>query len=295
MRIFVTGASGFVGSAVVQDLLAAGHQVLGLVRSDADAQALEAIGAQPHRGALEDLDILAQGAASADAVVHTAFNHDFSRFAENCELDRRAIQALASGLEGSNRSMLVTSGLAALVEGRPVTEADPGRPASPAYPRASEETAMKLSARGMRVGVVRLPPSVHGRNDHGFVPYLIETARRTGVSAYIGEGLNAWSAVHRLDAARVFRLAIEHGGDGPYQAVAEEGLAFRDIAAAIGEGLNLPVVSVAPDDAAAHFGWMAGFAAMDMRGASAQTRAILGWSPDQPGLLADIADAGYLD
>lgn len=296
MRIFVTGATGFVGSAIVGELIANGHQVIGLVRSAAGADALTALGAQPHPGALEDLDALARGAERADAVVHTAFNHDFSRFAENCELDRRAIERLGLALEGSDRPLLVASGLAALVQGRPVVETDPGRAASPAYPRASEETAAALALRGVRAGVVRLPPSVHGRGDHGFVPYLIETARRTGVSAFIGEGRNGWSAIHRHDAARLFRLAIEHGGaEGPYHAISEEGLAFRDIAAAIAQGLDVPLVSIAPDDAAAHFGWMAGFAAMNLRGSSAHTRLLLGWEPERPGLLADMTAVGYFD
>jgi nucleoside-diphosphate-sugar epimerase len=296
MHIFVTGASGFVGSAVVRELRAAGHRVSGLVRSETAAAALVEIGAEPVLGVLEDAALLTRSADAAEAVIHTAFNHDFSRFAENCALDRDAILALGAALEGSERPMLVTSGVAGLAQGRPATEADAARPSSPQYPRASEEAAHALAARGVRVGVVRLPPSTHGRGDHGFVPHLIEIARRTGVAAYIGDGANAWAAGHRLDAARVYRLAIERGAtDGPYHAVAEEGLPFRDIAAAIGQGLNLPVVSIAPEAAQAHFGWIAGFAALDLRGAGDHTRALLDWSPEQPGLLADIAGAGYLD
>lgn len=286
MRVFVTGATGFVGSAVVSELLAHGHQVLGLARSDAGAAALEAAGADVVRGVLEDVDDLTRAAALADAVIHTAFNHDFSRFAENCALDRQAILALGAGLEGSDKPLLVTSGTARLAPGRLALETDIPAEGVDGYPRLSESAAAELVARGVRASTVRLAPSTHGAGDHGFVPILIDIARRTGVSAYLGDGENRWSGVHRLDAAKVYRLAIERGVGGErYHAVAEEGVPFREIAAAIGRGLGLPVESRPVE----HFGWFAMFAGMDAATSSAWTRETLGWTPTGPGLLEDIA------
>src|SRR5580704_15430434 len=282
MKIFVTGATGFIGSAIVRELIDAGHQVLGLARSDAGAKSLIAADAHVHRGDLKDLESLRSGAAMSDGVIHTAFIHDFSNFQANCEIDKRAIETLGSALEGSDRPLLVTSGLATVAEGRTPTEEDAPVSLSPAYPRASEVTAETLLERGARVSVVRLP-QVHNTIKQGLVTYAIAVARQKGVSGYVGDGLNCWAAVHVLDTARLYRLAIEKQEAGArYHAVAEEGVPFREIAEAIGRGLKLPVVSKSPEEAAAHFGSIGMFVGRDLIGSSVQTQQRLGWRPTGP-------------
>jgi len=297
MRVFLTGATGFVGSAIVSELLGAGHQVLGLSRSDAAARSLAASGADVHRGALDDLDSLRRGAAAADGVIHTAFIHDFSNIAASAETDRVAIEALGAALEGSARPFVATSAIGLLKPGRVGTEDDLPDPSSGGAHRvASERAARLLAARGVRVSVVRLPPSVHGDGDHGFVPFLVRTARETRVSAYIGEGRSRWSAVHRLDAAQLYRLALENGPAGAtFHGVADEGVPTREIADVIGKRLDVPVVSKSPGDAAGHFAWLARFFALDIPASSARTQEQLGWRPRQPGLLADLERGSYFE
>jgi len=277
MRVFVTGATGFIGIPVVRELIAAGHEVLGMARSDEGEKSLAALGANVHRGALEDLDALRTGAAASDAVIHLAFIHDWSKFAENCETDRRA---------GSGKPLIVTAGTAGLAgPGRLVTEDDDVPPDFP-FPRVSEQTA--LSLKSVRASVVRLP-QVHDRVRQGLLTYAVAVAREKSVSAYVGEGRNRWAAAHVSDVARLYRLVLEKNEAGAkYHAVAEEGISARDIAEAIGRGLKLPVKSISADEAPAHFGWLAMFAARDLPASSEKTRRRLGWTPTGPGLIADL-------
>ena len=292
MRVFVTGASGFVGSAVVPELIGAGHTVVGLARSDASADALTTAGAEVHRGDLDDLDGVRAAAAAADGVIHLAFIHDFDNFAAAAETDRRVIETIGETLAGSDRPFIVTSGMAAFTAGRLLTEDDP---ADPAFPRASE-TALSFSSRGVRVSALRLPPSVHGEHDHGFVPRLIAIAREKGVAAYPGDGSNRWSAVHRFDAARLFRLALESAPAGSrLHAVGDEGIPVRDIASVIGRQLKVPVTAIPSEDATDHFGWLGAFFSLDMAASSTATRRLLGWEPTHPGLLDDLEQRHYFD
>jgi nucleoside-diphosphate-sugar epimerase len=293
MKIFVTGATGFIGSAIVPELINAGHQVLGLSRSDAGAKSLVAAGAQVHRGDLKDLESLRGGAAMSDAVIHTAFVHDFSKFAENCEIDGRAIETLGSVLEGSDRPFIVTSGTGGLAAPGQIATEDNDIPPNFPFPRVTEQMALALVRKGCRASVVRLP-QVHDTAKQGLVTYLIAVAREKGVSAYVGEGRNRWSAAHVLDVARLYRLALEkHEAGAKYHAVAEEGVAMRDIAEAIGRGLKVRVVSLSPEQAQGHFGWLSMFASNDLQASSAQTRRKLGWNPTGPGLIADLQRLSY--
>jgi nucleoside-diphosphate-sugar epimerase len=296
MRVFVTGASGFIGSAIVRELIGADHQVLGLARSDASAKSVAAAGAEVHRGDLEDLDSLRSGAAAAEGVIHTAFDHDFSNFVAICEKDRRAIEALGSALIGSDRPLVITSGtgMGNAAPGQPATEDhfDPNHP----NPRKSSELAgASVAARGVNVSVMRLP-QVHNTLKQGLITYAINLAREKGVSAYVGDGLNRWPAVHVLDAARLYRLAVEKRQAGArYHAVAEEGLPVREIAEVIGRGLKVPVAALSPEEAAKHFGWLAMFVGMDMPASSALTQKRLGWHPNGPGLISDLEQARYFE
>jgi nucleoside-diphosphate-sugar epimerase len=293
MRVFVTGATGFIGMALVQELIGAGHRVLGLARGDAGAKSLISAGAQVQRGDLEDLESLRSGAANSDAVIHLAFIHNFSKFKENSEIDKRAIETLGDVLAGTDRPLIVTSGLALLAAGRVATEDDPPVPISDAYPRASEHTAASLEKRGVRSMVVRLP-QVHDTTKQGLITWAIQIAREKGEAAYIGNGQNRWAAVHLLDAARLYRLALEKGQAGArYHAVAEEGVSAREIAEAIGRGLRVPVISVTPEKAAEHLGWLATFAGLNLMGSSAKTRRELAWNPSGPTLLTDLENMRY--
>ncbi len=295
MRVFVTGAAGWVGSAVVKELLARGHQPIGLARSDANAAAITAAGAAVHRGSLEDVDSLVAGAKAADGVVHCAFNHDFTKFVANCEMDLRAIKAMGGALEGTEKPMLISSGVGVLRGVEAVDEDVWPKPSPEAFPRIYSELEVKaLAERGVRISIVRLPPTTHGVGDRGFVPQLVSIARAKGIAAYVEAGDNLWPAVHRFDAAKVYCLALEKGAAGArYHAIAEEGIPFREIATAIGKGLGVQTVSLTKADAAGYFGGFAHFAAIGVRGLSAKTRQSLGWTPTEPDLLADLSGPSY--
>lgn len=294
MRVFVTGASGWIGSATVSELLAADHEVVGLARSAASAARIEAAGATPLSGSLDDLGALRAGAEAADAVIHLGFNHDFGDMAGAWRTERAAVETFVEALAGSDRALLLASGVAGLTPGRTATERDASPNHGPESMRGgAENLALSAADRGIRSVGLRFAPTVHGQGDHGFVAHLAGIARATGVSGYVGDGANRWPAVHVRDAAHLIRLALDAAPAGSVvHAVGEEGVATRDIAEAIGKGLSLPTASVAPDDAAEHFGWIGRFFALDTPASSALTRGLLGWQPTQPGLLDDLA-AGY--
>jgi nucleoside-diphosphate-sugar epimerase len=294
MRVFVTGATGFIGSATVRELIDAGHDVVGLARSDAGAEAVESAGAEVLRGSLEDLDGLRRGAEHADGVIHTAYVHDFSRMEEAAAADRRAIETFASVLEGSDKPLVFTTGAALAAPGRVATEEDRPDPASAPHPRAlNEREGLALAGRGVRVSVVRPGASVHGRGDHGFVPFLIRVARNRGVCGYIGDGSNRWPAVHRLDTANLYRLALERAPAGSVLHAVAESVATRDIAEVIARHLDIPAVSISPEEAPDHFGWMAAFWGLDAPASSDLTRERVGWKPVYPGLIADLEEGHY--
>ncbi|MEO6842556.1 MAG: SDR family oxidoreductase [Bradyrhizobium sp.] len=294
MRVFVTGATGFIGSAIVPELITAGHQVLGLTRSDAGAQSLIAAGAEPHRGDLEDLESLRSGAAQSDGVIHCAFDHDFLNFVANCEKDRRAIEALGAALAGSDRPLVITSGtgMGNAAPSQPATE-DVFNSSNPHPRKASELAGASMLEAGINLSVVRLP-QVHDTIKQGFITQAVAVAREKGVSAYVGDGSNRWPAAHVLDVARLYRLALEKREAGArYHAVAEEGVAIREIAEVVGRGLKVPVVAMSPEQAAGHFGWLAPFVGRDIPASSAQTRQRLGWHPTGPGLITDLEHMRY--
>jgi nucleoside-diphosphate-sugar epimerase len=291
MRVFITGAAGFIGTATTKELIANGHEVLGLARSDDNAKALEKLGAKVHRGSLEDLDSLRKGAKETDGTIHLAFIHDFSKFAENGQIDKRAIEAMGNVLAGSDKPFIVTSGTLLVAPGRFATEEDP---VMPGLPRVSETAGLAFAARGVRAMAVRLPQIHGGDGKAGLITYLLDIARQKGVSAYIGDSGNRWSGAHRLDVARLYRLALEKGLAGTsYHAVADEGVTMRDIAEIVGRHLKLPVTSISPEQAPAHFGMMAMFAGMDGPASSALTQQWLGWKPTEIGLIADISQPDY--
>ncbi|MCX4098076.1 SDR family oxidoreductase [Nocardia sp. alder85J] len=295
MRVFVTGASGWIGSALVDELLAAGHEVTGLARSEASAAALEAKGAQVRRGDLDDLDGIRRGAEAAEAVFHLANKHDWSDMAGTAAAERAAVQTIGETLAGSGRPFLLASGVAALAQGRPATEADPSPFHGPDAPRGgSENLALEFVARGVHAVSLRFAPTVHGHRDHGFIAVIAGIARQHGVSGYPGDGDNRWAAVHRTDAATMATLGLAKAPAGArLHAVAEPGVPTRRIAEAIGAALNLPVASIAPEDVPAHFGWIGGFFAADLAATSDTTRELLGWTPTGPTLLEDIAAGAY--
>lgn len=294
MRIFVTGASGWIGSAVVPELLAAGHDVVGLARSDVSAAALVTAGAAVHRGSLDDLESLRAGASESDGVIHLAFKHDFSDYVGAGATERAAVETIGDALAGSDRPFLFASGIGVLAPGRVATESDATRSTGPDSPRGgSEELAFQYADRGVRPVALRFAPTVHGEGDHGFVSALVGIAREKGSSAYVGDGDNRWPAVHRLDAARMVRFALEKAPAGTaVHGVGEEGLPTRTIAEVIGRHLGVPVVSIAPDEVADHFGWIGAFFSVDIPASSTLTQELLGWVPTHPGLLEDL-EAGY--
>ncbi len=294
MRVFLTGATGFIGSAIIPELIQSGHQVLGLTRSDAGAKLLAAAGAEVHRGNLEDLDSLRRAAAMSDAIIHCGFNHDFSKFVANCEQDRLVIEAMGAVLAGSDRPLIITSGtgMGTAAPGKPATE-DVFNPNHPNPRKASEVAAAAVAQRGVNVSVVRLP-QVHDPIKQGLITPFIQLARDKGVVAYLGEGLNRWPAVHIRDAARVYKLALDrHEAGSRYHAVAEEGVPLRHIAEVIGRGLKMPLVSVPAEDAASHFGWLAAFVGLDMPASGALTQQRLAWHPTGPALIADLERANF--
>ena len=288
MRVFVTGATGFIGSAIVDDLLAAGHQVVGLARSDTSAKLLESRGVEVLRGSLDDLDVLKHGAASSDGVIHCAFIHDFTDYVGSVKKDQLAIQTFGAALEGTNRPLVISSGILGLANNRIATEEDKANVEK--LPRGlAEEMTVSLSSKDVRSSVIRLPPSVHGKGDHGFIPRIIAIAQEKGVSAYIGDGLNRWPSVHRVDVAQLYRLALEKGTAGAkYHGVADEGIPFRDIAEVIGKCLNIPVVSKPVEEAIGHFGFLGQFVQFDSPASSKHTKQEFGWKPTQNSLLADL-------